>query len=75
MVYNLLLYQAIEDMGYAAINKIFLGFEKPWWAPDIKGFQLMWSKDSNAVPSHNEVSTKRGSWGSSVVIVSSLWTD
>jgi hypothetical protein len=50
-------------MGYAAINKIFLDFKKPWWAPDIKGFQLIWSKDSNAALSHNEVSVKQGGAG------------
>jgi hypothetical protein len=48
-------------MGYAAINKIFLDFKKPWWTADIKGFQLIWSKDSNAVLPHNDVSMKQ--WG------------
>ena len=61
-------YQAIEDMGYAAINKIFLDFKKPWWTPDIKGFQLVWSKDSNAVPSHNEVSIKMWVGGGGVCV-------
>ena len=67
-------YQAIEDMGYAAINKIFLDFKKPWWTADIKGFQLIWPKDSNAVVPHNDVSMKqwgRG-WDSSVGTVSSV---
>jgi len=61
-------------MGYAAINKIFLDFKKPWWTPDIKGFQLIWSKDSDAVLPHNDVSMKRWGrgWDGSVGIVSRL---
>ncbi|XP_069688815.1 uncharacterized protein [Periplaneta americana] len=50
--------QAIEDMGFATINKIFLLYKKPWWMPDIKGFQLIWSKDNNTTPT-NKV---RSSW-------------
>lgn len=46
-------------MGFAAVNKIFLVFEKPWWTPDIKGFQLIWSRDNNVTPSHKEVSIKQ----------------
>lgn len=46
-------------MGFAAVNKIFLVFEKPWWTPDVKGFQLIWSKDSNVTPSRKEVSIKQ----------------
>jgi hypothetical protein len=49
-------------MRYAAINKIFLNFKKPWWTPDIEGFQLIWSKKNNAVLPHNDVSMKRD-WG------------
>jgi hypothetical protein len=50
-------------MGYAAINKVFLDFQKPWWTTDTKGFQLIWSKDSNAVLQHNDVSMKWVDWG------------
>ncbi|XP_021918923.1 spermine oxidase-like isoform X2 [Zootermopsis nevadensis] len=50
--------QAIEDMGFAAINKIFLDFKEPWWSPDIKGFQLIWSKDNSVIPTYKE----RSSW-------------
>lgn len=50
--------QAIEDMGFAAINKIFLDFKEPWWSPDIKGFQLIWSKDNSVIPTYKEVSMK-----------------
>jgi hypothetical protein len=46
-------------MGFAAVNKIFLVFEEPWWTPDIKGFQLIWSKDNNVTPSHKEVNIKQ----------------
>jgi hypothetical protein len=46
-------------MGFAAINKIFLDFKKPWWSPDIKGFQLIWSKDNNITPTDKEVSIKQ----------------
>jgi hypothetical protein len=44
-------------MGFAAINKIFLDFKEPWWSPDIKGFQLIWSKD--ITPTDKEVSIKQ----------------
>jgi hypothetical protein len=54
-VYTFSFHQAIEDMGFATINKIFLDFELPWWTPDIKGFQLIWSKDNNVTPSEKEV--------------------
>jgi hypothetical protein len=46
-------------MGFAAVNKIFLVFKEPWWTPDIKGFQLVWSKDNNVTPSPKEVSIKQ----------------
>jgi hypothetical protein len=46
-------------MGFAAVNKIFLDFKEPWWSPDIKGFQLVWSKDNNVTPTYKEVSIKQ----------------
>ncbi|XP_063220587.1 peroxisomal N(1)-acetyl-spermine/spermidine oxidase-like [Bacillus rossius redtenbacheri] len=34
--------QAIEDLGFATINKIFLIYDDPWWQPDTRGFQIIW---------------------------------
>ncbi|XP_071447992.1 uncharacterized protein [Hetaerina americana] len=47
---------AIEDMGYATINKIFLDFGEPWWEPHIRGFQILWPKrteDVHSCPKEN----------------------
>jgi hypothetical protein len=55
---NFSFYKAVQDMGFATVNKIFLVFKEPWWTPDIKGFQLIWSKDNNVTPSHKEVCIK-----------------
>jgi hypothetical protein len=46
-------------MGFAAINKIFLHFKKPWWSSDVRGFQLIWSKNNNVTPTYKEVSIKQ----------------
>ncbi|KAJ9592067.1 hypothetical protein L9F63_001406, partial [Diploptera punctata] len=46
--------QAIEDMGFATINKIFLSYKKPWWDTGTKGFQLLWSKYNLCIPSREE---------------------
>lgn len=35
----------IETMGFGLINKIFLGYEEPWWEAHIKGFQFLWTED------------------------------
>lgn len=38
--------QAIEDMGFATINKVFLQFENAWW-DDVEGFQFIWFKETS----------------------------
>jgi len=38
---------AIENLGFDTINKIFLDFGEPWWQTDVKGFQLLWREDTN----------------------------
>ncbi|XP_066992054.2 uncharacterized protein [Anabrus simplex] len=52
-----LMVQAIQDMGFSTINKIYLLFDKPWWSSDIKGFQLIWSEARTVEPSKNEPSS------------------
>jgi len=41
---------AIENLGFGTINKIFLDFGEPWWQADVKGFQLLWREDANQWP-------------------------
>lgn len=48
--------QAIEDMGFATINKIFLQFEEAWWN-DNEGFQFVWF-DAESKCKPDEVSIK-----------------
>lgn len=38
---------AIEHLGFATINKIFLDFGEPWWQTGAKGFQLLWREDAD----------------------------
>ncbi|RLU21371.1 hypothetical protein DMN91_005744 [Ooceraea biroi] len=38
---------AIENLGFGTINKIFLDFGEPWWQTGVKGFQLLWREDAN----------------------------
>lgn len=35
--------QAIDSFGFGVLGKIFLVYEKPWWEPEARGFQLVWS--------------------------------
>lgn len=37
--------QAIENLGFGLINKVFLDFGKAWWSSDTKGFQFLWPED------------------------------
>lgn len=46
--------QAIEDLGFGLINKIFLDFGIPWWKPGTKGFQFLW-KESKSVSSNESL--------------------
>lgn len=41
--------QVIENIGYGTINKIFLHFEKKWWAEGWKGLQLIWNDELDDV--------------------------
>ncbi|XP_076295193.1 spermine oxidase-like [Lasioglossum baleicum] len=34
--------QAIENLGFGLINKVFLDFGEAWWSSDTKGFQFLW---------------------------------
>ncbi|XP_049952496.1 uncharacterized protein LOC126468312 isoform X1 [Schistocerca serialis cubense] len=61
--------QAIEEMGFAAINKIFLMYDEPWWSADTRGFQLIWSKTNEMKPSkEQEFSWTRDVTGFDVVL-------
>ncbi|XP_063814692.1 peroxisomal N(1)-acetyl-spermine/spermidine oxidase-like [Pseudophryne corroboree] len=42
--------QAIKNLGFGAINKILLEFEKPFWDPNCTGIQLAWEGDSLTDP-------------------------
>lgn len=35
-------FQALDCFGFDTIDKIFLYWEKPFWTPDILGFQILW---------------------------------
>ncbi|XP_012259832.2 spermine oxidase-like [Athalia rosae] len=41
--------QGIESLGFGLLNKIYLDFGEPWWEPNSKGFQLIWSKNGQKV--------------------------
>lgn len=36
--------QAIEGLDFGILNKLFLIYDKAWWDPGVKGFQLIWSQ-------------------------------
>ncbi|GLH03199.1 Protein anon-37Cs [Gryllus bimaculatus] len=46
--------KAIEDLGFATINKIYLAYEEPWWDKDTKGFQLIWLKNHTNESDYSE---------------------
>lgn len=37
--------QAIENISFGAVGKIFLTFDEPFWSEDWVGFSLLWSED------------------------------
>jgi monoamine oxidase len=37
--------EVIDNIGYGAINKIFLNFEEKWWGDDWKGLQMIWNEE------------------------------
>jgi monoamine oxidase len=39
---------AIENMGFGKVNKIFLYFEKPYWTKGKGGVKLAWNHTSNS---------------------------
>jgi spermine oxidase len=39
---------AIENMGFGKVNKIFLYFEKPFWTKGKGGVKLAWNHTSNS---------------------------
>lgn len=41
--------QTIEDLGFEAIDKIFLQFDHPWWADFGDGIQLIWNDDHDKI--------------------------
>ncbi|XP_031842850.1 uncharacterized protein LOC116431479 [Nomia melanderi] len=50
--------QAIENLGYGLINKVFLDFGKAWWKRDTKGFQFLWADCQSETPN----GTTEASW-------------
>lgn len=49
--------QGIESLGFGLVNKIFLDFGEPWWSPDSKGFQFIWSKNGQKIFSKAKLAT------------------
>ncbi|KAJ8880893.1 hypothetical protein PR048_017366 [Dryococelus australis] len=47
--------QAIKDLGFATINKVFLVYDVPWWQSDTRGFQIIWPLKKTDFFSENEV--------------------
>ena len=45
--------EAIDKMGFGLMNKIFLGFEKPFWDADKGGIQIIKEKNSIALNNGN----------------------
>ncbi len=39
--------KAIENLGFGAVNKIFLVFDRPPLGKDYKGLQILWREDLN----------------------------
>lgn len=39
----------IENLGFGTLNKIFLHFDKKWWADDWKGLQMIWKNQLDEV--------------------------
>lgn len=37
--------QAIHNMGYGTMDKIFLEYEDTWWPADCEAIQLVWTKE------------------------------
>ena len=34
---------AIENLGFGTVNKIFLKFSEKWWPDDCRGFSFVWN--------------------------------
>ncbi|XP_015439431.1 PREDICTED: spermine oxidase-like [Dufourea novaeangliae] len=49
--------QAIENLGFGLINKIFLDFGKAWWKRDTKGFQFLWPENTSGTSSNGKAQT------------------
>lgn len=41
----------IENLGFGLINKIFLEFNEVWWKIGTKGFQFIWRRENENLPS------------------------
>lgn len=39
--------EAIENVGFGQLAKIYLYWKDPWWAPGEGGIQLAWPSDIN----------------------------
>ncbi|KPM10720.1 thiamine pyrophosphokinase 1 [Sarcoptes scabiei] len=37
----------IKALGFSAINKVYLYFDRPFWIKETKGFQILWSNISD----------------------------
>lgn len=37
--------QAIKNMGFGTMDKIYLEYEDTWWPAECEAIQLVWSKD------------------------------
>lgn len=49
--------QAIENLGYGLINKVFLDFGKAWWKRDTQGFQFLWADCQSETPNGTTVAS------------------
>ena len=41
--------EAIENLGFGQLAKMYLYWKDPWWAPGEGGIQLAWPSDANGL--------------------------
>ena len=45
--------EAIENLGFGQLAKMYLYWKDPWWAPGEGGIQLAWPSDANGLGRYN----------------------